>query len=97
MTAEQLLELVDGLEANGLLGQYSHLLTGYIGSEALLQAVVQVATRLAAHNPDLIYVCDPVSGVFGAVLGGARAARPSDSALGGPSAHRSWATTAGCT
>lgn len=65
MTAEQLLELVDGLEANGLLAQYSHLLTGYIGSEALLQAVVQVATKLAAHNPDLIYVCDPVMGDHG--------------------------------
>lgn len=28
MTGEQLLELVDGLESNGLLAGYTHLLTG---------------------------------------------------------------------
>ena len=28
MTGEQLLELIDGLESNGLLAGYTHLLTG---------------------------------------------------------------------
>jgi pyridoxine kinase len=58
----QLLKLVEGLEANGLLSGYTHLLTGYIGSPSFLHAVVQVATKLKALNPGLQYVCDPVLG-----------------------------------
>lgn len=62
MSGEQLLEVLDGLEANGLLAGYSHLLTGYIGSVSLLRAIVQVAERLRRYNPGLVYVCDPVMG-----------------------------------
>lgn len=35
-----------GLEANGLLKGYTHLLTGYIGSPSFLKAVVEVAHKL---------------------------------------------------
>ncbi|MEW5309988.1 MAG: hypothetical protein WDW38_001825 [Sanguina aurantia] len=55
-------QLVSGLESNGLLKGYTHLLTGYIGSESLLQAVVDVLRRLRELNPDITYVCDPVMG-----------------------------------
>ena len=58
---------MDGLEANGLLRGYSHLLTGYIGSPSLLEAVVEVLQRLRKHNPGLTYVCDPVMGDNGAL------------------------------
>lgn len=61
MSGDELLSLIDGLEENGLL-QYTHLLTGYIGSDSLLRAVSEVVTRLRRVNPDLIYVCDPVQG-----------------------------------
>ena len=47
---------------------YTHLLTGYIGSVALLEAVVRVRKRLRDartyeknHHP-FLYVCDPVLG-----------------------------------
>lgn len=35
-----------GLEANGLLKGYTHLLTGYISSPSFLKAVVEVAHKL---------------------------------------------------
>lgn len=47
--------LVDGLDANGLLAGYTHLLTGYIGSLSLLETIAGVVARLRAANPDLVY------------------------------------------
>lgn len=66
LDGSQLLSLLDGLTANGLVdGAYSHLLTGYIGSLSFLQAIAQVAATLRAGNPGLTYVCDPVLGDAG--------------------------------
>mmetsp|Transcript_43132 Transcript_43132/g.55434 ORF Transcript_43132/g.55434 Transcript_43132/m.55434 type:complete len:321 (+) Transcript_43132:57-1019(+) len=62
LNGAQLLDLACGLEKNNLLGNMSHLLTGYIGSISFLQSVVEVYTKLKEKNPDLIYVCDPVLG-----------------------------------
>lgn len=39
LSGDDLLSLVDGLEENGLLQQYSHVVTGYIGSESFLNSV----------------------------------------------------------
>jgi pyridoxine kinase len=62
LTAAQLAALLDGLAANGLLaGRYTHLLTGYVPGP-LAGAVAAAAARLAAANPGLVYVCDPVMG-----------------------------------
>ncbi|GIL72751.1 hypothetical protein Vretimale_4458 [Volvox reticuliferus] len=58
---EQLRALVSGLEANGLL-THTHLLTGYIGSLSLLQAIADLCSQLKHHSPNLTYVCDPVLG-----------------------------------
>jgi pyridoxine kinase len=49
-----LLELIDGLESNGLLN-YTHLLTGYIGSLSLLETIAGVVDRLTKINPLLVY------------------------------------------
>ncbi|KDO33344.1 pyridoxal kinase [Saprolegnia parasitica CBS 223.65] len=61
MDAAQLEEVVLGLEENDLLN-YSHLLTGYIGSPGLAHAIVNTLTKLRAKNKDTLYVCDPVMG-----------------------------------
>ncbi|KAI3412661.1 Pyridoxal kinase [Psidium guajava] len=61
LNGEQLWELIEGLEANGLL-YYTHLLTGYIGSVSFLNTVLQVINKLRSVNPKLTYVCDPVMG-----------------------------------
>lgn len=62
LSGEDLTELVDGLDNNGLLEGYSHMLTGYIGSETFLKSIANVVDRLIAKNPNLKYVCDPVLG-----------------------------------
>ncbi|KAG8232326.1 hypothetical protein J437_LFUL009425 [Ladona fulva] len=54
-------DLMNGLRSNGL-DNYSHLLTGYIGSESFLLRVVDVVRHLRKVNRNLVYVCDPVLG-----------------------------------
>lgn len=54
-------DLIDGLIQNDL-DNYTHLLTGYVGSASFLKKVAEVAVTLKRKNPDLIYVCDPVMG-----------------------------------
>jgi hypothetical protein len=54
--------VVEGLGANGLLGSYTHVLTGYVGSETFLRAIVGAVRQVRAANPGAVYVCDPVLG-----------------------------------
>jgi len=61
LDADGLWDLIEGLAENGLL-VYTHLLTGYMGSAALLKVVIRIAEKLKQINPDLVYVCDPVLG-----------------------------------
>ena len=42
--------------------EYSHLLTGYIGSEIFLQSLQELLDKMSAGNNNLRYVCDPVMG-----------------------------------
>lgn len=69
LTGDELHELLDGMEMNDLLTDaHTHLLTGYIGSVSLLDAIVRVYERLRAaqsHPERLVYVCDPVMGDLG--------------------------------
>ncbi|KAI9144439.1 Ribokinase-like protein [Paraphysoderma sedebokerense] len=58
---DDILNILDGLELNGL-NNYTHLLTGYLGSVSTLEAVEEVVKRLRKKNPKLIYVLDPVLG-----------------------------------
>jgi pyridoxine kinase len=65
LQGEELFELIEGLDMNDLLGSYTHLLTGYIGSVSFLKAVLSTAKKIRERNPDLIYFCDPVLGDHG--------------------------------
>jgi pyridoxine kinase len=58
----ELKDLIDGLNNNSLLTQHTHMLTGYIGSESFLEAVLYALQCLRKENPNLVYVCDPVLG-----------------------------------
>jgi hypothetical protein len=51
LTGEQLAEVVSGLEANELLGDYTHLLTGYLGSPSAVTAVARLLESLKAASP----------------------------------------------
>ena len=62
LDSEELAELYAGLTANKLESDYSHLLTGFIGSESFLLKVRELVQDLKSKYPKLIYVCDPVMG-----------------------------------
>mmetsp|Transcript_23168 Transcript_23168/g.38123 ORF Transcript_23168/g.38123 Transcript_23168/m.38123 type:complete len:297 (+) Transcript_23168:175-1065(+) len=62
LNGDQLWALIEGLEKNGLLKGYTHLLTGYVGSETFLRMILCVLQILRKYNPGLLYVCDPVMG-----------------------------------
>ena len=66
LKGDQLRAILQGLERNGLLENVGHILTGYIGSESFLQAVLDVVKRVREKNPDARFVCDPVLGDKGA-------------------------------
>ena len=56
-----MLAILQGLKRNLLLHDVGHLLTGYIGSESFLRAVLNVLTDIRQHHP-CRFVCDPVLG-----------------------------------
>lgn len=56
--------LFAGLERNGLLKQ-SRMLSGYMPSPGVVQAVKDAVGEIRKHSPDLVYLCDPVMGDMG--------------------------------
>ncbi|PVD29273.1 hypothetical protein C0Q70_11870 [Pomacea canaliculata] len=61
LNADDVAELFEGLRINNLL-HFSHVLTGYIGSESFLEKVGETVMEMKKSNPKLVYVCDPVMG-----------------------------------
>ena len=66
-TPSEVLDIVSGLEENGFLSDYSHLITGYIGRVSVLESILNIVLRINASSPKLLYVCDPVLGDAGAL------------------------------
>jgi len=60
--ADQVAEIVQGIEALGQLSRCDALLTGYVGDAALADVVLDTARRVRAANPKAIWCCDPVLG-----------------------------------
>lgn len=61
LNSDDLACLYDGLQENGI-SSFSHILTGYIGSQSFLEKVAEIVVDLKKKNPSLVYVCDPVMG-----------------------------------
>jgi pyridoxine kinase len=61
-SAEQVADIVHGIEALGMLGKCNALLTGYVGDAALGDVVLQTAHKVRMANPAAIWCCDPVLG-----------------------------------
>jgi pyridoxine kinase len=61
-SAEQVGEIVQGIEALGQLSRCDALLTGYVGDAALADIVLDTARRVRAANPRAVWCCDPVLG-----------------------------------
>lgn len=61
-SAEQVGEIVQGIESLGQLSRCDGLLTGYVGDAALADIVLDTARRVRLANPRAIWCCDPVLG-----------------------------------
>ena len=62
---EVVADLLNGIEARGALPGCGAVLSGYMGSEGTVGAVVEAVRRVRAANPDALYCCDPVMGDVG--------------------------------
>lgn len=62
---EHVAEIVGGIEARGALPTCAAVLSGYMGSEGTVGAVVGAVRRVRAANPGALYLCDPVMGDVG--------------------------------
>jgi pyridoxine kinase len=56
---------IDDLIRAPWLSEVKAVLTGYFGNAAQPRSVARLVKALRAHNPDLLYVCDPVMGDVG--------------------------------
>ncbi|MFC3832779.1 MULTISPECIES: pyridoxal kinase PdxY [Deinococcus] len=62
---ETIAQVLDGIEARGVLGECDGVLSGYLGSAGTVSAVVDAVGRVRAANPAALYCCDPVMGDVG--------------------------------
>lgn len=61
-SAQDVSDLVAGIERIGQLENCDAVLTGYQGSAEQCQAIIETVRKVKQHNPQAIYVCDPVMG-----------------------------------
>lgn len=59
---EDVREVILGIEDRGVLGGCDAVLSGYQGSPAIADVVVDAVRRVKAANPAATYTCDPVMG-----------------------------------
>jgi pyridoxine kinase len=62
---ESIGELVDGIEARGVLGTFDAVLSGYMGSAGTVEQVANAVRRVRELHPSALYCCDPVMGDVG--------------------------------
>jgi pyridoxine kinase len=65
LSSSQFRDIVFGLEKNGILGQYTIILTGYIGNHEVLADVIDLCKKLKSQ--DLFIAIDPVMGDNGSL------------------------------
>ncbi|ROR92477.1 pyridoxal kinase PdxY [Nocardioides aurantiacus] len=65
LSADDLREVVRGVEERGALARVAAVLSGYQGGEEVGDVVLETVARAKALNPDAVYCCDPVMGDVG--------------------------------
>jgi pyridoxine kinase len=60
--SEQLVELVEGIGAIGVLPRCDAVLSGYLGAPDQAEAVIDIVRAVKTTNPHALYFCDPVMG-----------------------------------
>ena len=58
-------ELVEGIAERGVLGHCDGVVSGYMGSADIGNAILSAVARVRAANPRATYCCDPVIGDVG--------------------------------
>ena len=62
---EDVHDVVEGIEALGVLPQVDAVLTGYQGAPAMGAEILRVVDKVKAANPGAVWCCDPVMGDVG--------------------------------
>ena len=62
MAPDDVTDVITGIEERGVLGQLDGVLSGYQGSAAIADVVLDAVARVRAANPQASYTCDPVMG-----------------------------------
>src|SRR5436190_23969158 len=65
LSADDLREVIRGIEERGALARVAGVLSGYQGAEEVGQVVLDTVARVKELNPAAIYCCDPVMGDVG--------------------------------
>jgi len=61
-SADHILKLIDGIFAIDQHKKCTAILSGYMGSLEICQAVAKTVNKFKDNNPNIIYLCDPVIG-----------------------------------
>ena len=62
LAADDVRDVITGIEERGVLGQVDAVLSGYQGGEDIGDVILDAVARVRAANPDATYTCDPVMG-----------------------------------
>jgi pyridoxine kinase len=62
LAADDVREVITGIEERGVLGQVDAVLSGYQGGEDIGDVILDAVARVKAANPRATYTCDPVMG-----------------------------------
>ncbi|WP_067437025.1 pyridoxal kinase PdxY [Nocardioides jensenii] len=62
LAAEDVGEVITGIEERGVLDQVDVVLSGYQGGEEIGDVILDAVARVKKANPAAIYACDPVMG-----------------------------------
>jgi pyridoxine kinase len=65
LAADDLREVLTGIEERGVLGRCEAVLSGYQGAEDVGAVVLDAVARVKQANPAAVYCCDPVMGDTG--------------------------------
>jgi pyridoxine kinase len=65
LSAEDVADVVLGIEERGVLGQCEAVLSGYQGAEDVGAVILDAVAKVKSFNPRAIYCCDPVMGDVG--------------------------------
>ncbi len=65
LSADDIAEVIAGVEDRGVLERCDAVLSGYQGAASVAEVILDAVAKVRSHNPGAIYCCDPVMGDVG--------------------------------